>query len=343
MTDVDALVIGVGVMGAAAGWSLSRTGREVLMVEQFAIGHRRGSSHGASRIFRLSYEDPRFVRMAQEALPRWRALEKSSGRRLLTTTGGLDIGERLDRHAAALRECGAGFEELDGAEVSRRYPTVSPSVAPALFQPDGGFVAADVAVRALVDAAKAGGAIVLERTAVVALSQRADRVEIRTHQETYRARTAVVTAGAWAAKLLAGAGIELPTRPTRETVAYFHVDEEGSLPAVVDWGTPAVYSLPSPGQGLKAGEHQAGPTTDPDAEGTPDEASVARVSAWVRDRFPGAEPDPHLAETCLYTNTADEGFILERHGAVVVGSACSGHGFKFAPVIGDRLVALAAP
>lgn len=343
MTDVDALVIGVGVMGAAAGWSLSRAGREVLMVEQFAVGHRRGSSHGASRIFRLSYEDPHFVRMAQEALPRWRALEEASGMQLLTTTGGLDIGERLDRHAEALQECGARFDQLDAAEVSRRYPAVSPSVAPALFQPDGGIVAADEAVRALVEAANAGGATVLEQTAVVALSQRAGVVEIQTDEETYRARTAVVTAGAWAAKLLAGAGIELPTRPTRETVAYFHVDGDGSLPTVVDWGTPAVYSLPSPGQGLKVGEHQAGPTADPDEEGAPDEASVARVSAWVRERFPAAEGEPHLAETCLYTNTADEGFILERHGTVIVGSACSGHGFKFAPVIGDRLAALAGP
>jgi sarcosine oxidase len=343
MTDVDALVIGVGVMGAAAGWSLSRAGREVLMLEQFAVGHRRGSSHGASRIFRLSYEDPRFVRMAQEAQPRWRALEEASGMQLLTTTGGLDIGERLDRHAEALRECDVPFEQLASVEVGQRFPAVSSSVGPALFQPDGGIVAADEAVRAFLDAARSGGTTVLEHAAVVALSERAGMVEIRTEGEAYRARTAVVTAGAWAAKLLGGTGIKLPTRPTRETVAYFHVDGDGSLPTVVDWGTPAVYSLPSPGQGLKVGEHQAGPTADPDEEGAPDEASVARVSAWVRERFPAAEREPHLVETCLYTNTADEGFILERHGAVIVGSACSGHGFKFAPVIGDRLAALAEP
>ncbi|HEV3473987.1 MAG TPA: N-methyl-L-tryptophan oxidase [Actinomycetota bacterium] len=341
MTDVDVAVVGVGVMGAATAWSLARAGREVLMLEQFDIGHRRGSSHGASRIFRLSYEDPRFVRMAQEAHPKWRALEAASGRTLLTRTGGLDIGEKLEEHARALKECGAPFEQLNGDEVAGRFPHVSRSVGPALFQPDGGIVAADDAVRAFVDSATAAGGTVLERTPVMALHDRGERVEIRTDAETYRARIAVVTAGAWAAKLLAGAGIRLPTRPTRETVAYFRVDDDGPLPAVVDWGTPAVYSLPSPGQGLKAGEHRAGPDTDPEREGSPDDSSVARISSWVRDRFPAADPKPHLTETCLYTNTADEGFILERHGAIVVGSACSGHGFKFAPVIGDRLAALA--
>jgi len=101
-----------------------------------------------------------------------------------------------------------------------------------------------------------------------------------------------------------------------------------------------MYSLHDPVHGLKAGAHHAGPEADPDTEATPDPAIVERISSWVRERFPGVDPDPVDAQTCLYTTTADERFILERRGRVVVGSACSGHGFKFAPAVGRRLAAL---
>ena len=154
-----------------------------------------------------------------------------------------------------------------------------------------------------------------------------------------RAESVVVTAGSWARRLLSSAGIALDVRPTRETVAYFALDEVP--PPVVEWGTPAIYALPDPGRGLKVGQHIAGPTTDPDDEGAPDAASVARLQTWVAERFPTADPRARRPETCLYTNTPDESFVLERHGNVVVGSPCSGHGFKFAPLIGDLLADLA--
>jgi sarcosine oxidase len=154
------------------------------------------------------------------------------------------------------------------------------------------------------------------------------------------AETVVITAGPWSSKVLSPLGIELDVRPTRETVSYFHAPSDG-WPTLVEWGDPSLYALASLGQGLKAAEHIAGPTADPDGGGGVNRESVARVSAWVAERFPGADPTPHLSETCFYTNTADESFILDRHDAVVVGSACSGHGFKFAPLIGARLAALA--
>jgi sarcosine oxidase len=109
----------------------------------------------------------------------------------------------------------------------------------------------------------------------------------------------------------------------------------------VDWGSPAVYSLPSPGQGIKVGEHIAGPVGDPEDPGGPDAESVERLAGWVLERYPGAKPEAHLAETCLYTVTEDEDFIVDRRGDLVIGSACSGHGFKFAPVTGRRLAELA--
>ena len=342
MNDVDVVVIGGGVMGAATARSLARAGREVTLVEQFDLGHARGSSHGRSRIFRLSYHDPMYVRMAQEALPLWRQLEEEAREEILRTTGGIDLGPAIDRHARALRSCGAAFEVLSGEQVAERFPALRMSRdARALFQPDAGVVRADRAVAALVDSAAIHGAHVLERARVLGLAARDDRAEVRTESETFRAHVAVVTAGAWARDLLAGAGIDIPTRPTRETVAYFHVGDD-RIPTLVEWGSPAGYALPSPGQGVKAGEHGAGPDVDPNTESGPNQSSVDRLREWVRERFASAEPGPHHVETCLYTNTPDQGFIVERRGPIVIGSPCSGHGFKFAPLIGERLARLAA-
>jgi sarcosine oxidase len=168
-----------------------------------------------------------------------------------------------------------------------------------------------------------------------------------------RARAVVVTAGAWAAGLLASVGIELAVVPTRETVVYVDVPGAERLPPVIDSGMLPVkgeggiarvgqsaFSLAAPGKGLKAGLHHSGPAADPEAEREPDPSVAAWTARWVAARF--AEAGETLgAETCLYTNTSDEEFVLERHGRVVVGSACSGHGFKFAPIVGRTLAALA--
>jgi sarcosine oxidase len=153
-------------------------------------------------------------------------------------------------------------------------------------------------------------------------------------------RVAVVTAGAWAGGLLAEVGIDLPVEPSRQTVAYFPAIGDPP-PVVIDWSQGTVfYALPSPETGIKVGEHRIGPTADPDEEAVADPGWVAALESWVAERLPGVRPNAVHAETCLYTNTSDERFILERHGPIVVGSACSGHAFKFAPLIGQRLADL---
>ena len=337
----DVVVIGLGVMGAATTRALVKRGLRVCAVEQFQIGHKRGSSHGASRIFRLSYPDARYVSMAQQALELWRELESEAGESLLTTTGGVDSGKPLDDHVHALSERGAAFELLEAKDAQLRWPMMRvPAGEPVLFQPDGGIVAADAALKAFTRCAVGAGAAVRDRARACRLDHDADKVTVEVGGSILHAGAVVITAGAWAKDLAGSVGINVPVRPTRETVAYFELD--GPLPpTLVEWGAPSVYALPSPGQGIKVGEHVAGPTADPDEEGVVSSASVERLSSWVGERFPTAASSPHHAETCLYTNTTDEHFVLERRGRIVVGSPCSGHGFKFAPWVGEYLAALA--
>jgi len=335
------VVVGAGVMGAATARALARAGREVALLEQLEIGHSRGSSHGRSRVFRLSYADPMYVAMAQEALPLWRELEDETGRDILETTGEVDIGEAALANHEALESMGAACERLSPEEAGERFPMFAfPPSKPVVYQPDSGITLADGAVRAFVDSAVGHGAELRERTRVVSLHPRGDRVEVETGGGALACRVAVATAGAWVRPLLASAGIDLPVEPSRETAAYFRLD--GPMRVVVDWDlSPLFYALPDPGRGIKAAQHHAGPVAYPDEVGEVSEEAIARLSAWVGERIPAADPEPWSAETCLYTNTDDERFILERHGPLVVGSACSGHGFKFAPLIGKRLAELA--
>ncbi|CAN5277548.1 N-methyl-L-tryptophan oxidase [soil metagenome] len=342
MSRADVVVVGAGMAGSAAARSLANAGREVVLLEQFDFGHRRGSSHGASRIFRYSYPDPTYVALSMEALGLWRELEDATGRELVTTTGGLDAGPGLTAQAEALGACGAKFEWVAGPEVGERFPALSfPAEDTLLFQPDAGIVRADDALRAFITAAEDGGADVRWNTRVQALRASGDGVEVDTPEGSVTAEVAVVTAGPWAPALLAAAGIDLPAVPTRETVAYFSLADDDLVPSLVDWDDPIFYALASPGQGLKAGLHHGGPVADPDTEGAPSGATVALLREAVTRRYPGAASEPTLVETCFYTNTDDERFILERRGPIVVGSACSGHGFKFAPLTGRRLADLA--
>ena len=186
---------------------------------------------------------------------------------------------------------------------------------------------ADLARRAFLDVAVSRGARVETGRRVVS----PDDVD---------ADVVVVTAGAWVTDFVP----DLPVSVTRETIAYFR-REGPAPPSVVELNEEtrghAMYALHDPVHGLKAGAHHAGTETDPNEDGEPDAAIVERISAWVRERLPDADPEPAGAETCIYTNTADESFVLERRGRVVVGSACSGHGFKFAPAVGRRLADLA--
>lgn len=312
-------VVGAGINGLAAAAALAREGHQVDVHEQFELDHRRGSSHGRSRIFRLSYPDPDWVQLAQNAHRGWRALEEETGEQLIEYTGLLELGETSEE---ALDACGVPWEGLDPEAVRVRFGIAADGRA--LLQPEAGISLADRARRAFATVARNHGATIHEHSRVAA-------------PDELDADVVVVAAGGWAKELL-----DLDVVVTRETVVYFDLDR--TVPSVIDYGAgpgESMYSLRDPRHGLKAGAHQAGTPVDPDGPGEPDAELVAATVDWVRRRFPEASPDPVGTDTCLYTSTADHSFVLERRGKVVVASACSGHGFKFAPAVGARIAALA--
>lgn len=319
-------VVGAGIMGAAAAWELARRGAEVVVHEQFALGHDRGSSHGRSRIVRLSYPDATWVRLAEEARAGWAELEAETGRTLLELHGLVEVASSPEvTSTAGLSAVGVEHRFLSADEAGR-LGVAPPAGWTALYEPSGGIARADLALSAFLDAARMRGARVEERS----------RVD---DPEALDADVVVVTAGAWLGRFFP----DLPLKVTRESVAYFRHDGP-PLPSVVELNEQsahAFFALHDPVHGLKAGAHHAGAEADPDDVAEPDPELVARIAAWVGERLPRVDPAPLGAETCLYTTTPDECFVLERRGRLVVGSACSGHGFKFAPAVGSRLAALA--
>jgi len=312
-------------MGLATARALSRAGHEVVVYEQFERGHTRGSSHGRSRIFRLAYSEPQWVRLAQEALAGWRELEAGSGEQLLELTGLIEIVTDLgESSAATLDACHVAWERLDRSEVERRFPLRISARSFGVLQPEAGIVRADRALAAFA------------RGIDVRYGKRVDSLD------ELDAACVVVTAGAWVNNLVQP---PLPVRVTRETVCYFRPADKRPVPAFVSFGSSTggicLYALRDPVHGVKAAAHHAGPEADPDEIAKPDAALVEKVTAWVAEHVPLADRRPVETQTCLYTTTGDETFILERRGRTVVGSACSGHGFKFAPAVGTRLATLA--
>lgn len=335
---VETVVVGAGVAGLATAWRLAERGHPVVAFEQYRIGHDRGSSHGPSRVFRFAYEDPLYTAMAQAALPMWRELDPE----LLRPTGGVDVGTpgRLEKIAGALTTCGAACELVDGAARRERFGWLS-GESPVLWSPDTGVLAAHRALTTLASRARAAGAEIREGCAVCAIEPTADgAVLLDTDAGPLTASRCIVTAGAWVGPVLSAIGLTVPVRVTREQVFYFRAHAE---PAVaIDWESNCYVVPPAvPGHPVKVAEHMTGAETSADARSfDPDDAGRRRVVDFVRANLPTLEPEPVGFETCLYTVTPDEDFVIDRRGPIMVASACSGHGFKFGPLTGEVLACL---
>ncbi|MDH4177740.1 MAG: FAD-dependent oxidoreductase [Thermoleophilia bacterium] len=347
--DTEVVVIGAGMAGLATAYELAQGGRDVTVLEQFAVGHRRGSSHGASRVFRLSYPDAGWVRLAQDALREWRRWEAETGGSLLRLTGSLDVGPHVPQNRGSLDACGVTSEVVAADAAMRRFGLRLDDGEPALFQPDAGVLSAARVLEHLGKAIRARGGRLAYESRVEQLHIGQGVVRAHTPSGPVTGRAAVVAAGPWAGGILAPLGLAPPVTVTRETVAYLSVDRADELPVLMCAGGPGVgddrvvgtYALADAASILKVGVHHTGPEADPAADIAPDPVVAEWAVRWAADRLPGRGISLARSETCHYTNTTDERFVLERHGRVVVGSACSGHAFKFAPVIGATLAGLA--
>ncbi|HUQ78920.1 MAG TPA: N-methyl-L-tryptophan oxidase [Patescibacteria group bacterium] len=358
METFDAIVVGLGAHGSAAAAALARRGQRVLGLERFGRGDTFGSSGGRSRIIRVAhYEDPIYAPFARASWDRWLGLEAETGPTILTRTGGLYAGPPdsalVAGAIAAAQTHAVSHEIIDAPEIRRRWPAFTPAAdAVGVVEDRAGMLDADRANAAHLAVAERGGAVLRFGARVVDWRPTAGGAfEVETDDAAVSgADHLVLAAGPWIGDLVPD--LRLPLVVERQPVCWFAPSVPvadvgvGRLPIwlmAIDGGT--FYGFPhDPELGLKVSHHHSGEMVDPetvDRDVRP--ADVERIRAFVRERMPAADGPLTASRICLYTNTPDDRFIVDRHPAapgVAYASACSGHGFKFAPLIGEILADL---
>jgi sarcosine oxidase len=355
--NYDAIVVGVGGMGSAACYQLAKRGMRVLGLERFDIPHDKGSSHGATRIIRLAYyEHPAYVMLLKRAYELWDEIERRAGEILLVKTGSLDISREnefvFQGSLASCIEFGLDHEVLPGRSINQRFPGYQlPDDLMGLFQPDGGFLLPERAIVAFVNAAMESGAVIQAREKVLDWELVGDHLKIKTDKGVYEADRLIFTGGAWMGQLLPL--LEILAIPERQVLAWlqplqhrvFTPDRFPVFNMMVDegrfYGFP-VYSIP----GFKFGKYhhldESGEVDVLDLEPTWEDEVLLRDFA---DRyFPQAAGPTMSLKGCLFTNSPDEHFIIDRHPdteQVCFAAGFSGHGFKFASMIGEVMADLA--
>jgi sarcosine oxidase len=358
LRSCDVAVVGLGAMGSAALFHLARRGVRAIGVERFGTGHERGSSHGESRAIRLGYfEHPSYVPLARKAYENWRALEALTGETVLTVTGILEMGKPgsviVEGSLEASRLHGLPHEALDAKAIEKRFPQFRlPAGYGGVWQPDGGFLQPEKANALHLKLAREAGARVVMDNPVLAVEPNAASIRIVTEQGAFEAGSVVISTGAWIG------GFVPQLRPvvtlTRQVLCWFEAREAadvalGNLPVfIIDGeGGEVGYGFPQfTPSGFKCAFHNDSGVLA-DAEGATQDAGLAdeaRMRRFLEAYLPTAAGPLKKMRTCIYTRTPDEDFVIDLSPAdprIVVASPCSGHGFKFASVIGEALADLA--
>ncbi|HEV2702106.1 MAG TPA: N-methyl-L-tryptophan oxidase [Steroidobacteraceae bacterium] len=358
MSSFDVAVIGLGAMGSASIYAAARRGLRVFGVDRYEPGHRRGSSFGESRLIRLAYfESPAYVPLVREAYQLWRDLEAASGEKVLTITGVIEAGAPgaplVLNSWRSSTEHNLRRERLTAREANARFAAFNlPDNWDVIFQPDAGALLPEKAIGLFVAGAKAHGATVRLNTRVVSVEPVGDRVQIAlAGGERIDAGSAVVAAGAWIGDLLPDVAANL--RLTRQPLLWFRPRESvlvdpNRMPAFLfQTAADVIYGLPNVcGTGVKVASHlSCGDLSSAEQA----RAEVSRIEAEylhgeLQRYVPAAAGDLVNTSVCIYTRSPDEHFVVGLHPQapqIVIASPCSGHGFKFASVMGEILADLA--
>ena len=355
--DWDVIVVGLGALGSAAAyWASTRPGTRVLGLERFELGHANGASADHSRIIRLSYHRPDYVRLAKRAYESWSIVEAEADERIVTITGGLDLWPAdpaipMVDYTDSLSAEDVPFELIDAAEIRRRWPAwhLTDDVI-GMFQAQGGIAdpyRGNVAHRRL---AIDQGASLLAETPVDAIREIGGAYEVDAGGTTYAAGRVILAADAWTNELLAHFDRRLPLTVTQEQVTYLAAPDPtlfapDRFPVWIWMDDPSFYGFPVYGEaGPKVAQDAGGRAVSPETRTfEPDPAISARVRTFVDDHLPDAGGAEISTKTCLYTLTPERDFVIDRlpeAPGVIVGLGAA-HGFKYASVIGRILVELA--
>lgn len=358
----DVIVLGVGGFGSGTAYHLARRGLRVLGLDRFGPAHDRGSSHGETRIIRKAYfEHPDYVPLLLRAYDLWADLEAESQRQLFWQCGlmlaGLPDSEAISGARLSASQHGLTIENLSSSAAAKRWPGFRvPDAFDAVFEPDAGFLKVEDCVRTHLDRAVAHGATLLFDEPVVSWSSTGREVCVRTATREFVASSLVITAGSWAASVLAD--LKLPLQVLRKPIFWFETTSpaynlDASMPTFYfempsNVESPSTfYGFPSlDGHVLKVAQHSGGElVADPLlVDRQLHDADVQPIANFLRTCLPGVHPEPARHSTCMYTVTPDRHFVVDRHpefSNVVIGCGFSGHGFKFTSVLGSAFADLA--
>ncbi|XP_014786226.1 peroxisomal sarcosine oxidase isoform X1 [Octopus bimaculoides] len=348
----DAIVVGAGINGSSTAHYLQKNGYRTLLLEQFPLPHSRGSSHGQSRITRKAYFQEIFAEMMKEAYPMWAQLERDSETQLYKKSQLLVMStpqsSYMDTVKRVLIDKKMTFKDVPADRLLKEFNIKVPAGSKALIEPEGGILRADQALMTFQNQFKKLGGKIIDGTPVLSVEP-GEIIKLHTTKGMFQSRNVVLCQGSWAKIFFNQLGIDFPLKPMKISVGYFKSKVPGqyelknNFPAFYYGnGIDEFYGLPAeeyPGM-LKLFLHH-GPEIDPNKRDQVDSRyTIEKCEQLVKDIFPGLELHPSIIETCIYTMTPDEQFVLDRHPKfpnLILGAGFSGHGFKLAPVTGKIL------
>ena len=354
----DIIVLGLGANGSSALYHLSKTGYKVGGIDRFTPPHTHGSSHGESRIIRQAYhEHPMYVPLVKEAYGLWYELENSWKKPLFLQTGGIMLG---DENAGVVKGAkrsaeihGIAYEYLESDVIRQRFPALKTTKETVgILEKEAGILFPEECIKANLQLSSNNGAVLMYDEEVISIKPSNDSVEIVTNKNSYQTRKLIVSAGAWLNQLLPDLG--LPLTIERQVLYWFTNTDISLQPYLLPNALPIYiweyepnklfYGFPDLGKGIKVAPHHAGKTINPDLLSQEVSDEEVKNMSRIADKFINLKPQFSHSTVCMYTNTPDEHFIIDfhpQHNNIIIGSPCSGHGFKFSSLTGKILADMA--